>query len=64
MKLFYKEASNQHILFHTGNISAIVINKIGSMILVEDHATYFKFWIGPNQQKTGLQQPIYLEFLT
>ena len=35
MKLFYKEASNQHILFHTGNISAIVINKIGSMILVE-----------------------------
>ena len=35
MKLFYKEGSNQHILFHTGNISAVVINKIGSMILVE-----------------------------
>lgn len=35
MKLFYKEASNKHILFHTGNISAVVINKIGSMILVE-----------------------------
>ena len=36
MKSFYKEASNQHILIHIDNTSAIsAINKMGSMVSVE-----------------------------
>ena len=44
MKSFYKEASNQHILFNIGNILVIAINKIGRMVLVEMNVVVHEIW--------------------
>ena len=45
MKSFYKEGSNQHILIHIDNTSAIAaINKMGSMVSVEMDVVVHEIW--------------------